>query len=91
MASDRREFCRSCGFEVVEMDELLRDKEISKAEANRLTRKLRHAAIRTSRLQLPASITSVAELQQYLAGDGKNLRPMPPPNPPASLEQPQVQ
>lgn len=91
MTSDRREFCRSCGCEVVETDESLLNKQISKAEAHVLTRELRQAAIRASWLQLPASITSVAELHKYLAGDSKKMLKVMPPKPPAALDQPQVQ
>ncbi len=68
---DRRQFCRSCGCEVAAVDRGLLDREVSQREARRLTRELRDAAIRASRLELPPSITSVAALQGYLAGDAK--------------------
>ena len=67
--SDRRQFCRSCGCEVVAVDEGLLNRAVTEREARRLTRELRDAAIRASRVKLPPSITSVAELQRYLSGD----------------------
>lgn len=86
---DRREFCRSCGFEVVPVDEAWLKVEMSKAEVRRKTRELRQAAIRAAHLELPASITSVLELQQYLSSDvTKVLRSSA--GSQSTVEQPQV-
>ena len=90
--SDRREVCRSCGCEVVAVDTTLLDRHVSKAEARNMTGELRNAAIRASRLQLPASITSVAALQQYLSSGPKQSARMVPMNQSAVVvESPQVQ
>lgn len=69
--SDRREVCRSCGCEIVAVDETLLKRHMSREEARKVTRDLRDAAIRASRLELPPSVTSVAALQQYLLGETK--------------------
>ncbi len=69
MEADRREFCRTCGCEVPEVDPSLLDRQVSRREARQLTRDLRSAARRAGHLELPASITSIAELQAYLTTD----------------------
>ncbi len=68
---DRREVCRSCGCEVVAVDETLLSRPISREEARKITRDLRNAAIRATRLELPPSVTSIRALQQYLLGATK--------------------
>jgi hypothetical protein len=86
---DRRQFCRSCGCEVVEQDRSLLNKQLSKQEIKVMTRSLRRAAIRASHLELPPSITSIHELHQYLKSDEpKDTRT--PPTRPTTLKQPQV-
>ena len=69
--SDRRQFCRSCGCEVVAADETQLNRRLSKGEVRKMTRELRDAAIRASRLELPPTVTSVAALQQYLSGGAR--------------------
>ena len=91
VGSDRREFCRSCGCEVAVVDETLLDRQISKGDAQKLTRELRDAGIRASRLGLPPSITSLAELKLYLASDPKrNARAVPMSQSAVAVEQPQA-
>ncbi len=75
VGADRRDFCRSCGCEVVAQDETLLNRQMSRGEAEKITRELRDAAIRASRLELPPSLTSVAALQQYLRSDAKQSVP----------------
>ncbi len=90
LGADRREFCRSCGCQILVPDPTLLDCQISKEQARKLTREMRDAAIRASRLELPSSITSIEELQQYLASDTKKSpRPVSLRQPP--VEQTQVQ
>lgn len=90
MESERRQFCRSCGCEVLAADETLLDRHVSEKEARKMTRYLRDAAIRASRLELPASITSVAELQDYLRSDTRKSVRQRPITPAAVVEQPQI-
>ena len=87
-ASDRREFCRSCGCEIASLDKMMLERHVSQEETRKLTRELRQAAIRASRLELPPSITSVVELQRYLASDEKkSLRQVPMTQPAVAVEQ----
>jgi len=87
--ADRRQFCRSCGCEVVAQDTALLDKQISSKEIKTITRSLQRAAIRASHLELPPSITTIEELHRYLdSSEPKNSRT--PPTQPTSVEQPQV-
>ena len=89
--SDRRQFCRSCGFEVVAVGETLLEMEVSKVEVRRKARELRHAAIRASHLELPASITCVEELQRYLSSDVKKLARAERVSSAVTVEQAQIQ
>lgn len=90
--ADRREFCRSCGCEVVQADQSLLDRQISQTQARQLTRELRDAARLASRLELPASITCIAELQAYLATDTvKTRRPIASSRSAEATEQTQIQ
>ena len=68
---DRREVCRSCGCEVVAVNETLLNRTVSREEVRKITRDLRNAAIRASRLELPPSVTSIVALQQHLLGATK--------------------
>ena len=89
--TDRREFCRSCGCEVLPVNHALLDRQLSQTEMRQLTRELRTAARRASRLELPGSITSIAELQTYIATDAAKTFRSALSNPPATAkEQPQV-
>ncbi len=83
--SDRRQFCRSCGCEIAAVDETLLHRKVSKAEARKMTRELRDAAIRASHLELPPSVTSVTALQQYLSGDAKQSKRTMPKRQPAVI------
>ena len=65
---DRRQFCRSCGCEVVTQDLRMFERELSRREIQQKARSLRKAAIRARYRDLPPSITSVAELNRYLEG-----------------------
>jgi hypothetical protein len=87
--ADRRQFCRSCGCEVVAADEPMLNKHISPREIKAMTRSLRRAAVRASHLELPPSITTVEELHRYLeSSETKNERT--PPTRPTSIEHPQI-
>ncbi len=89
LLADRRQFCRSCGCEVVAPNEEMLNKELSTKEIKAMTRSLRRAAIRASHLELPPSITTVEELHRYLeSSEPKNDRT--PPTRPTSIEQPTV-
>lgn len=89
--ADRREVCRSCGCEVVAVDEALLDRHVSRREARKITGELRDAAIRASRLELPPSVTSVAALQEYLLSDARQgARKVPRNQPAVVVESPQV-
>jgi hypothetical protein len=87
--NDRRQFCRACGCEVVHTNRSLLDKQLSRSEIRAMTRQLRTAAIRSRNLELPPSITSITELNQYLAGDEPTSK-LPPPSRPTAMEQPQI-
>ncbi len=67
---DRRQFCRSCGCEVIAQDEQLLSRQLSRAEIVERTRTLRSAAIRARYRDLPPSITSISELNRYLTDCG---------------------
>ena len=86
---DRRQFCRSCGCEVVAIDTTLFEKQLTRQEIKTRTRDLRKAAIRARNLDLPPSITSIEELNRYLAHT-KPKEKLPPPSRPTTVEQPQV-
>jgi hypothetical protein len=86
---DRRQFCRSCGCEVVTTDRSLLDRQLTRSEIRAMTRQLRTAAIRSRNLELPPSITSIDELNQYLAGTEPSSK-LPPPSRPTTVEQPQI-
>jgi hypothetical protein len=86
---DRRQFCRSCGCEVVKVDTSLFDKPLTRREIQAMTRNLRNAAIRARNMELPPSITSIDELNEYLATAQPNDK-MPPPSRPTTIEQPQI-
>ena len=89
--SDRREVCRSCGCEVVAVDEALLNRHVSKEEARKMTGELRDAAIRAGRLELPPSVTSLATLQQYLLSDANQAtRKMPNRQPSVVVESPHI-
>jgi hypothetical protein len=68
IAADRRQFCRSCGCEVVAKNTAMLDKHLSKREIKAMTATLKRAAIRASHLELPPAITTVQQLNEYLAG-----------------------
>jgi hypothetical protein len=87
--ADRRQFCRSCGCEVIETDRRLLQKELTPKEIRAMTRQLRTAAIRARNLDLPPSITSIEDLNRYLAGSPSSSK-LAPPSRPAAIEQPQV-
>ena len=89
-APDRRQFCRSCGCEVVASDPNMLVKELSSKDIKVMTRQLRSAAIRARNMELPPSITSIEELNRYLA-DAAPPSNLPPPSRPTTVEQPQVQ
>jgi hypothetical protein len=86
---DRRQFCRSCGCEVVRQDAAMLDKQLTRREIAEMTRSLQRAASRASHLDLPPSVTTIDELHRYLASsEPKN--PRTPPTRPSSVEQTQV-
>jgi hypothetical protein len=85
---DRRLFCRSCGCEIVHADASLLEKPLTRREIRAMTRQLRTAAIRARNLELPPSITSIDELNGYLA-HAEPASKLPPPNRPAAVEQQQ--
>ncbi len=64
---DRRQFCRACGCEVVAANAKGLDQLLTRAEIKQRTRTLREAAIRARYRELPPSITSITELNRYLA------------------------
>ena len=77
---------------MVQADQSLLDQQVSQTQARQLTRELRDAARRASRLELPASITCIAELQTYLATDNvKTRRPMTSNRSAEAVEQTQIQ
>jgi hypothetical protein len=87
MLADRRQFCRSCGCEVVAPNEEMLNKYLSPKEIKAMTKSLRRAAIRASHLELPPSITTVEELHRYLdSPEPKNERT--PPTRPTQIQQP---
>ncbi len=90
---DRRQVCRSCGCEVAAVDPLMLEKPLSADEIRRMTRSLRQAAIRASNLQLPPSVSSISQLNTYLASDVlKQIRLADPAHSPMerALEQPTI-
>jgi hypothetical protein len=86
---DRRQFCRSCGCEVLKVDPAMYEKPLTRKEIKAMTRNLRNAAIRSRNMELPPSITSIDELNAYLATTSPNDK-LPPPSRPTTVEQPQV-
>ena len=66
VTGDRRQFCRSCGCEVVVSNTRLLDKHLTRKEIKAMTASLRNAAVRASHLELPPTIATVEELHRYL-------------------------
>jgi hypothetical protein len=63
---DRRQFCRSCGCEIVATNTALLDKHLTRKEIKAMTSSLSLAALRASHLELPPTITTIEELHEYL-------------------------
>ena len=89
MSRDRRQFCRSCGCEVVASNAAMLDKHLSKKEIKSMTVSLRRAAMRASHLELPPTITTVQQLNSYLASSEPREPRLSVARPPQA-EQPQV-
>lgn len=87
---DRRQFCRSCGCEVVATNTSQLDRHLSPREIKVMTESLRRAAMRASHLELPPSITTIDELYQYLQSPEPKSNRMQPAQP-THVGQPQVQ
>jgi len=92
LIADRRQFCRSCGCEIVLQNQAMLDKQLSAKEIRAITRSLRLASIRASQLELPPSIKTVEELHRYLAASESRprRRAMPPASTSNVAEQPTV-
>jgi hypothetical protein len=90
VAVDRRQFCRSCGCEVVASNTTMLDKHLSRKEIKAMTASLRKAAIRASHLELPPTITTVAELHRYLDSSEPKTSRTPPPSGSSQAEQHRV-
>ena len=89
VAVDRRQFCRSCGCEVMATNTSQLDRHLSPREIKAMTESLRRAAIRASHLELPPSITTIDELHRYLdSPEPKSTRT--PPSQPTQVGQAQV-
>ena len=78
MPADRRQFCRSCGCEVMAANTAELDRHLSPKEIKAMTQSLRRAAIRASHLELPPTITTIDELHQYLNSPEPKLPRTPP-------------
>lgn len=89
IARDRRQFCRSCGCEVVASDMTMLDKNLSKKEIKAMTASLQRAAMRAHHLELPPTITTVQQLNAYLASS-EPREPRLAAARPSQVEQPQV-
>jgi len=89
VAVDRRQFCRSCGCEVMATNTAALDRHLSQKEIKAMTQSLRRAAIRASHLELPPTITTIDELHQYL-NSAEPKAPRTPPTHPTHVGQPQV-
>jgi len=90
VSMDRRQFCRSCGCEVVASNTTMLDKHLSRREIKAMTASLRRAAIRASHLELPPTITTVEELYRYLDGSEPKSSRTSPPTGSNKVEQQQV-
>ena len=75
---DRRQFCRSCGCQVMASNTTGLDRHLSPKEIKAMTKSLRRAAIRASHLELPPTITTIDELHQYLNSPETELPRTPP-------------
>ncbi len=78
VAVDRRQFCRSCGCEVMATNIAAVDRHLSQREIKAMTNSLRRAAIRASHLELPPTITTIDELHQYLNSPEPKVPRTPP-------------
>ena len=78
VAVDRRQFCRSCGCEVMATNTAELDCHLTPREIKAMTQSLRRAAIRASHLELPPTITTIDELHQYLNSPEPKLPRTPP-------------
>jgi hypothetical protein len=74
LGADRRQFCRSCGCEVIATDAAALDRKLSSRDIKSMTRSLRKAAVRASHLELPPAITTVDELHLYLENSEPKAR-----------------
>ena len=70
--ADRRQVCRGCGLDVRALSRNV-DRNLTEKEIRGITRNLRLAGIRTSGLEIPASVTTLRQLNVYLAG--RSLKP----------------
>jgi len=89
VAVDRRQFCRSCGCEVLATNTAQLDRHLSQKEIKAMTRSLRLAAIRASHLELPPTVTTIEELHQYL-NSPESKTPRTPPSRTTQVGQAQV-
>jgi len=89
ISADRRQFCRSCGCEVMATNSAQLDRHLSPKEIKAMTRSLRLAAVRASHLELPPTVTSIEELHQYL-NSTEPKAPRTPPSRPTQIGQAQV-
>jgi hypothetical protein len=89
VAADRRQFCRSCGCEIVATNTAMLDKHLTKREIKAMTASLRNAAMRASHLELPPTITTIDELHRYLDSPIPKM-PRTPPTHSAQVEQQRV-
>jgi hypothetical protein len=75
---DRRQFCRSCGGEVVEQNDAMLSKQLSAQEILQMTRNLRKAGVRARNLQVPSTVTDIHELNAWLDSDSPKDPRIPP-------------
>jgi len=76
---DRRQVCRACGCEVIAQSTAQYDRALSQSEIRIMTRELRNAAIRASRVELPPSIATLEDLKAYLStAPASHRRPVSP-------------
>jgi hypothetical protein len=80
---ERRQFCRTCSFEVMPRDQALLTKEISSEEIKRMTRSLKYAAKLARNVSIPASIQDVHAFHAWMASEDRKEPRIPPTQPSA--------
>ena len=77
---ERRQTCRTCGLEIRLLSRNV-DRTLTRTEIEKAVKGLCLAGIRAGSLEVPSSVTSLRQLNAYLASQPGGTRVAPPPQP----------